>query len=217
MNIKLNQSKFSDSVQDTPQAQGDTQQRGFDVEHPPTQEELDELEEDAEEENEKGLFEEGKQFASRSKDDLNAAFANFVVNVQTTLVVIIILNSTVTDPKDHIPFGVGFVSILFAYAMSFVMSGDQPFFKGLSICQAVIMREQIVSFGRPSIFYTGVVTGCLILLFTTLKAHRLVRVTPYCVIISLKFAIGKHPTDSRSQIDPQGTSCCVRHFEQGES
>lgn len=191
MNIRLNQSKFSDTVDDSPQAKGQPQQPTFDVEQPASQEELDELEEEPEEELDKGIFEEGKNLASRSKDDLNAAFANFVVNVQTTLTVIIVLNQGLSDPKDRIPFGVGFVSILFSYAMSFIMSGDQPFFKGLSICQAVVIREQVVSFGRQSLFYTGFVTGGLILLFTTLKAHRLVRVTPYSVIIALKFSIGR--------------------------
>lgn len=199
MNIKLNQSKFSEPQDNSPTGRQEVDPMSFDPERPQSVEDLDELEEEEpEEELNKGIFEEGKDLVGRSKDDLNAAFANFVVNVQTTLTVIIVLNQGLSDPKDKIPFGVGFVSILFSYAMSFIMSGDQPFFKGLSICQAVVIREQTISFGRQSLFYTGFVTGGLVLLFTTLKAHRLVRVTPYSVIIALKCSIGKYLLNIRT-------------------
>lgn len=138
----------------------------------------------------KGYVNEAKSLASNSMDNLNAAAANFVTNVETTLAMIMVMNQGIVDPNDKIGYGFGIMSIFFSLLVSFLMS-DQPFFKGLSIVQVYIIQHQINQYGKSSLYFTIMLSGLIMILLTTAKIYRLNKVTPHCILVGLKLAIGK--------------------------
>lgn len=137
----------------------------------------------------KGYVNEAKELASSSKDNLNAAAANFVTNVETTIAIILILNSGITDPNDRIGYGFGIMSIFFGYLTSYLMS-DQPFFKGLSIVQVYIIQYQINQYGKTSLYFTTMLAGVIMVGLTAAKVYRITKITPHSILVSLKMAVG---------------------------
>lgn len=147
--------------------------------------------EEEEEEDDKGLVNEGKELVSKSRDNLNAACANFLVNLQSTLGMVMLMNLKIEDKNDQVPLGVGLLTAAFGYLMSFLLSGEQPFFKGLSLTQALILEYQLRRYGYNSIFLTSMTTGLLIVIFTVVGISKLIKSTPMCVVIGLQIGIGK--------------------------
>lgn len=138
----------------------------------------------------KGYAAEAKDIAYKSRDNLNAAAANFVTNIETTLAMIMVLNAGIVDPKDRIGYGFGIISIFFSYLVSYLMS-DQPFFKGLSIIQVYIIQYQINQYGKTSLYFTVMLAGIIMIGLTTAKIYRINKVTPHCILIGLKVSIGR--------------------------
>ncbi len=170
MNIKLNQSIITNELER------------------PTQETL--LDEENADEIQI-VIKESKDLVSRSKDNLNAAIVNFIVNIETTIAIVLILNQGIPNPRDRITYGIAIISILFSYLMSFLLNGDQPFFKGFSLAQAYIIQTQIIKYGKNSIYSTCFLTGLIVICLTAVKLYRIVRVTPVCMLIALQISVGK--------------------------
>lgn len=138
----------------------------------------------------KNYLDGAKELASNSRDNLNAAAANFMTNVQTTISLIMLLNAGLIDPNDKIPYGFGIMSIFLAYLLSFLLS-DQPFFKGLTLTQVYIIQYQINQYGKNSLYFTCILAGIIIIGLTAAKFHRLNKVTPHCILIGLKIGTGR--------------------------
>lgn len=121
----------------------------------------------------------------------NAACANFIVNTSTSLATIFLINSGISDPDDKINSGIGFMSIVFCYIMSCVIYKNQPFYKGLTAAQALLIQYQFRHYGKHSIFATCMLTGAIVMAFAAVKAHRLVKVSPTCFLLGMQICVGK--------------------------
>ena len=136
-----------------------------------------------------GYVNEAKEVMSNSKDNLNAAAANFLVNVEATISLILVLNAGITDPKDKIQYGFGIMSIFLSYLLSYLMS-NQPFFKGLSLTQAYIIQYQINQYGKNSLYFTCILSGVIMIGLTAAKCYRINKITPQCILVGIQFSIG---------------------------
>ena len=201
MNIRLNQSVVT-LTETEPVITRPSQ-----TEYEPEEDDIDEIQ---------VVVKEGKDLASRSKDNINAAFVNFIVNIETTIAIILVLNQGITDEKDKVSYGLGIVSIFFAYLMSFLLSGDQPFFKGLTLTQAYVIQTQVALYGLQSLFMTVFVAGIIIITLTLVKAYRIVRSTPACILIALQISVGTFYL-RRPEAHHQGAAYQSRHHKQDEN
>lgn len=134
-----------------------------------------------------------KILAAKTIDNLNAASANFLVHVETMFAIMIVLNAGIIEKADKITYGYAITSIFMGYLLSYTINGGQPFFKGMTMIQAYIVQNQINQYGQNSIYLTCVITGAIITLLTAAKLYRINKVTPACILIGLKIAIGSLP------------------------
>lgn len=132
-----------------------------------------------------------RDLLSTTMRNLDAASANFLVNVEVTLSILLIMNSGFTDKEDTIKYSYAVMSIFISYLLSYLISGGQPFFKGLTLVQAYIIQNQINQYGKSCIYLTCIIMALILAILTASKCYRLNKITPSCILVGLKVAIGR--------------------------
>jgi len=120
--------------------------------------------------------------------NFNAAVANVLVSIPTTLALVLALNYH-TPKGEDVSSTTALFTLMLGYIMSAITSGKTYAFKAFTAAQTFVLILQIARFGASSVPPTTLFTGLIILLATLLRFHKIFGHIPQSVIFGLQISV----------------------------